>query len=305
MNRRDDQEFVAETTRRVPDIHDLFAEGSRSEDLVEVIQKRMKTDPDMSRLIEYVKHVLDTADGIDRIADRIPVVGQDIKRITASARAAVRNVLSRSENLFRRLTAEALTDGLTGLFNRRHFSAYLENAVFFAKRYGLPLSLIMIDVDHFKDVNDCYGHFTGDMVLMGLADRMRKSFPRGSDVKGRIGGEEFAVVLPQTSAEEALVVVNRFLEEVTSTPFGLGQLKISVSAGVADFDPATMLTADELVRIADDNLYILKGKRPDKYGVTADRRGGCSLNGEYLDRETLGKRAEAISSLRPRRDPQM
>jgi len=157
-----------------------------------------------------------------------------------------------------RLQELATTDGLTGLFNRRHFLELLHVEFDRAKRYGAPLSYMMMDADHFKTVNDTFGHETGDRVLCMLADGIRKRL-RGVDFAGRLGGEEFAVVMPETELEGALRLAQDIREAVESAAVSVGQgvCRITVSIGLSSLGP-DMEDMGALMRSADDALYRAK-----------------------------------------------
>ncbi|MDQ6995674.1 MAG: diguanylate cyclase [Mariprofundaceae bacterium] len=129
----------------------------------------------------------------------------------------------------------ATHDSLTGLCNRRYVSEQLEREVNHAMRYGVECSLAILDLDHFKQVNDAHGHLSGDLVLKHVADVLQKNI-RASDVLGRWGGEEFLVVLPHTAEKNATQAVQKWLETLKAEPIELldgTHLTISFSAGVA------------------------------------------------------------------------
>ncbi|MCA1556106.1 MAG: sensor domain-containing diguanylate cyclase [Acidobacteria bacterium] len=157
--------------------------------------------------------------------------------------------------LFTQMQQLALTDGLTGCVNRRSFEMQLERDLRMATRIRQPLSLIMLDIDHFKRVNDTYGHDAGDAALRFLADVLRDEL-RGVDTAARYGGEEFAVILPQAGLEGALIVAERLRSrlETTEVP-GIGH--ITASFGLATF-PLHANTRDQLVNAADRALYEAK-----------------------------------------------
>ncbi len=151
----------------------------------------------------------------------------------------------------------AITDGLTKLYNHRHFVRVLETEVRRAGRYGNSLSLCMIDVDHFKNFNDTYGHLRGNVVLTTLAKILRLS-ARGTDIAARYGGEEFAIILTQTDCDRARTFAERIRADVQDTPFPgeekqpLGRLTVSI--GVATF-PEDATNPVDLVDRADRALY--------------------------------------------------
>ncbi len=160
-----------------------------------------------------------------------------------------------------RLAQLAVTDGLTGLYNHRHLHERLSLEVERSQRSGLPLSLLMLDVDHFKQFNDSYGHPAGDEVLRQLA-RVLNDTRRANDVVARYGGEEFALILVDTAKFTAAKVGERVRERVAAHDFAETALKvrgltISVSIGVATF-PDDGPDAEGLVRAADTALYAAK-----------------------------------------------
>ncbi len=152
----------------------------------------------------------------------------------------------------------ARTDSLTGLANRRHFMEVAEQELSRTLRYGGELSALMLDIDHFKSVNDTYGHHTGDLVIRKLGDICRATL-RDVDCVGRIGGEEFAVILPQTGATQAAEAAERLRMAVTTARVPLEKglpLRFSVSIGVATLrEPCNL---DTLLGSADSALYTAK-----------------------------------------------
>ena len=157
----------------------------------------------------------------------------------------------------KKLQLNAVTDPLTGLYNRRLFSETIEKELNRARRYGQPLGLVILDLHRFKEVNDRHGHPRGDEVLRAAANTLTKAL-RTSDSAFRIGGDEFALLLPQTDAAQALALSRR-VESVFAEAISHFQLTVSVSMdhGVATF-PQDGDHADQLVRVADERLYHLK-----------------------------------------------
>ncbi len=157
----------------------------------------------------------------------------------------------------RHLSELSTTDGLTGLKNRRCFDFSLEAEVTRARRYDVPLSLVILDLDHFKQVNDTHGHPVGDRVLAGVAKVMR-DLVRSSDVAARYGGEELALILPHTGLSSAAVLADRLRVAVEHATFGDTGVHVTASLGLAcladlvDKSPAGLITA------ADAALYAAK-----------------------------------------------
>ncbi len=152
----------------------------------------------------------------------------------------------------------SITDPLTGLNNRRSMMEVLEKEFDRHRRSGKHIGLIMIDIDHFKKVNDTYGHQKGDVVLQGLATLLKRHL-RQYDTAARFGGEEFALILPETDLEEAARVAERLRRAAENLSFDkIPGLQISASLGVACFPGEGIDTPDDLIREADYALYNAK-----------------------------------------------
>ena len=154
----------------------------------------------------------------------------------------------------------SITDGMTRLFVHRYFQARLTEELLRARRYGLTMSLIMIDIDNFKKFNDTYGHQVGDQVIQKVAQTIRDMVRIGIDVPCRYGGEEMAVIFPETRAEESFQTAERIREKIASlrVPHPSGDLQITVSIGVASY-PVHAHDRESLIKVADKALYISKG----------------------------------------------
>ncbi len=163
------------------------------------------------------------------------------------------------ESFHENLMSSALRDGLTKLFNKRYLLDRLDSELKFAQRHETALSLLMIDIDHFKKVNDTHGHLAGDAVLVQLATVLTKAV-RNEDVVARFGGEEFALVLRAIALDSAFGMADRLrrLIENTVTECGGKQLKTTVSIGVAGFPSTAAKTVPELIEAADKALYRAK-----------------------------------------------
>jgi diguanylate cyclase (GGDEF)-like protein len=159
----------------------------------------------------------------------------------------------------------ATTDSLTKLYVRRYFDLRLKEEFFAARRYKQPLSILMIDIDHFKSFNDRYGHQTGDLVLKGIAETITRNCRR-SDVPCRYGGEELVVILAATGLDGAMTVGEKIRQQISKSEFSLGRvkgLKITVSIGAASYRMG-MRSPEELVGQADAALYKAKAKGRNK-----------------------------------------
>jgi diguanylate cyclase (GGDEF)-like protein len=180
----------------------------------------------------------------------------DVRQLEVIAMQAAEAILR--ARLFEETERLATTDGLTGLLNHRAFQARLDDHVRAAVRYSKKLSFLITDVDHFKKVNDTYGHPAGDEVLRGVA-RILAREARSTDLVARYGGEEFAIVMPETDAAGALVIAERIREKVAGAIFssGAGTLRATISVGVATI-PDDAQTKARLVELADAALYRAK-----------------------------------------------
>lgn len=168
--------------------------------------------------------------------------------------------------LFEEVKSLAVRDSLTGLYNHRYFWEMLHQQVGQSRRYGWPLSLLFLDIDNFKTVNDTLGHPLGDLVLKSLAAFLTKEV-RQADILCRYGGEEFVVLLPQTTAEQAEAMADRLREGIACTPMGPPdqEVYITVSIGVAGLMPE--MDGAALVKAADTALY--GAKRTGKNRVSS------------------------------------
>jgi len=166
----------------------------------------------------------------------------------------------RLEQMNQRLVEMATTDALTGAFNRRRFYELLDDELQRQARYGNVFSLIMLDIDHFKRVNDTYGHSVGDEVLKGVAEVVRDHL-RANDRLTRWGGEEFIVLTPSTGAGDALALAERLRERVADWVFPTAG-SVTVSLGVAEHRDDE--SGDEVINRADAALYRAKENGRDR-----------------------------------------
>jgi diguanylate cyclase (GGDEF)-like protein len=194
----------------------------------------------------------------------------------AVVRARVRThlTLKRQSDAMRELT---LTDALTGVANRRSFNDTIDNEWRRCARSGAPLSVIMIDIDHFKLYNDAYGHQAGDACLKQVAEAMVHCAGRPPDLLARYGGEEFVILLPQVGDEGARTVAERILNGVRALaiPHRMSSAgdTVTVSLGVATIVPSeSSCDADALVRTADGALYQAKAAGRNRYCVAGGKQ---------------------------------
>jgi len=168
------------------------------------------------------------------------------------------------------LSRKAVTDGLTGLYNHDYFQNMLQQELLLSARKGRSLSLVMIDIDHFKKFNDTWGHQAGDKVLQEVAAELRASC-RGSDVVARYGGEEMAILLHETDPQDAVRIAEKIRSRIESLPvvYGDETLHVTISLGVAGF-PVHAKNRKQLIKMADDALYCSKSNGRNRVTMAAD-----------------------------------
>ncbi len=194
---------------------------------------------------------------LDDIASAVGAFGVVLSQINERTAELEREIAERQQAQAK-LVELATTDSLTGLHNRRHFMETATQEFERARRYRMPLSLLMIDADRFKSINDRFGHHIGDEVLKALAMIGRRQL-REIDLFARLGGEEFAVLLPQTDFVDARVVAERLRQAIAGHTVDTeqGVLNFTVSLGLSSLNPATV-DLDDLLRQADVALYQAK-----------------------------------------------
>lgn len=202
-----------------------------------------------------------------------PFTQNDLEMVMSLARQAavgIENVLLHQEA--QRLS---ITDGMTGVWNRRYLNMRLAQEVERSIRFRRPLSLLLLDVDKFKAINDRYGHQRGDAVLIELAHRVVRAVRGQVDTVARLGGEEFVLILPETPSEGASIVGRKILDAVSSEPFGVegeDPIWVTVSIGCATF-PQHGTTPQPLLRAADFAMYEAKNRGRNRL-VLADELDG-------------------------------
>jgi diguanylate cyclase (GGDEF)-like protein len=183
-------------------------------------------------------------------------------RRTSDLESALRTALVESRRL-------ATTDELTGVANRRFYATHYLREIARAARYSHPISVAMCDIDHFKRINDKYGHPVGDAVLRQCAQRMQKCLRRGTDWIARLGGEEFAIVLPETGLDKGLLVCRKLREALAAEPFSSGSNRFNVTAsfgiaGIENVPRKAKGLAERLMSVADRALYRSKEAGRDR-----------------------------------------
>lgn len=194
-------------------------------------------------------------------------------------------------NVRQHLFVAATRDALTGLHNKRSFAEQALRAIALSRRHKQPLSFVLFDIDHFKQVNDTHGHSIGDEILQGVARRVSETV-RLEDTVARVGGEEFIVVLPSIGGDHGILAAKRVRAVIAEHPFSTskGPLAVTVSLGVSQFDPDKHQTAEDVVADADAQLYQAKrgGRNCVKPELSKQRRqfrdADTIVNGEIVRR---------------------
>ncbi|WP_448614211.1 diguanylate cyclase [Modestobacter sp. URMC 112] len=257
--RRDDE---AELLRSVgaPDPGSLLVEATRHGSTV--LAAMRGPDPWVDEVLEGAGRVVAVPFGLDGQGGGVLTFADDARtgsRIEQRRVSVAEQAVAHAATAFARVTllehlqASALTDGLTGVANRRAFDAALDRELAIATRAGEPLSVVIIDLDHFKSLNDTYGHLAGDDVLRAVGAALRSSIRQG-DIVARYGGEEFALVLPGTEAGDAVGIAQRVREALSRID---GPRAVTASLGIA-CRPHAGLTGAELLAAADKALYASK-----------------------------------------------
>ncbi|MDY7231477.1 sensor domain-containing diguanylate cyclase [Hyalangium rubrum] len=207
---------------------------------------------------------------------RKKALDQDVLRMLEVMAIQAAQAVLRAQ-LFEQMERMATTDGLTGLLNHRTFQSKADESLAQARRYQRKLSMILTDIDHFKSVNDTYGHPTGDAVLRGVAKILRDK-ARDTDIVARYGGEEFAIIMPETDAKGAQVIAERIREAVKAEVFQteMGPLKVTMSLGIAT-GPDHGYEKQQLIDLADQCLYHAKRNGRNQSVTVAQMQGGKRL----------------------------
>jgi two-component system cell cycle response regulator len=211
---------------------------------------------------------------LDLGADDVVMTSASADEIALRARKLInrKRLQDRLRDTVRDGLQAAVTDPLTGLFNRRYVAPHLTRMTQQAQASGDAMAVMMVDIDHFKSINDTYGHAAGDKVLKQLAKRLKDNI-RAVDMVARVGGEEFLVALPDTTAIQAQMTANRILALIHSTPFDIGEahppLPVTISVGVAisRTKQAKGVPADTICAQADAALYAAKSAGRDQVAM--------------------------------------
>ncbi len=199
--------------------------------------------------------------GVGRQHRGYPFVEEDQHLLGVFARQAI--IAINNAQLYKDIQTLAYTDVLTGLNNRRRFFELAEKEYKRAQRYQRPLSIAVMDIDHFKSINDHYGHAVGDTVLSWFARECYEHIRKELDIIGRVGGEEFTILFPETAVETACEIVQRLLRQIGDTNISTGaySIQITFSAGLIGINHESNFVLDQFLDRADRALYLAKQTR--------------------------------------------
>ena len=241
---------------------------------LEVIDAARKIDPDIQALILTGSASVETAVEALRagVYDYLtkPLESMTSFELALSRALERRYLVKENKRLFEEIQRLAVTDALTGLYNRHKLQDSLETEVERAKRYSRPLSIIMIDMDKLKALNDTFGHAAGDVALKLVAKSIQRSI-RKVDLGTRFGGDEFIILLPEADRDEAAAVAKRIREAISTIEFESG--KLSVSMGVVQWHVG-FDTSKDFVHAADDAMYLAKRSEGERIHVLAAEAQG-------------------------------
>jgi two-component system cell cycle response regulator len=233
--------------------------------------KNIRSDPDLKGiymiLITARIQEGDRVRGLDLGADDYITKPFSFSELLARVRVGSR-VVQYQQNL----EYQTQIDPLTGLFNRRAFERKIEEEFERAKRYSHPLSLLLLDIDNFKSINDTYGHHGGDTALVKISETLRER-TRRSDFPARYGGEEFVLVLPETDQESAFQVASKIHDEIRSGTFGTGTKLFALTVSIGVTSTSTKHYADwrQMLDDADRAMYVAKNSGKDRVEVCLHR----------------------------------
>jgi diguanylate cyclase (GGDEF)-like protein len=205
----------------------------------------------MRKRIEYERDMLNSKRKLEELNKAKDEAHETLKALNEEFERKQKELIELNQSL----EAQASTDGLTGVKNRRAFQESLAGSLSLFNRLQIPFSLLLLDIDFFKRINDTYGHPVGDEILRKLAKTMQAQ-ARESDIVARYGGEEFAIILPDANRDNAILVAERFRREIEQADWGGYPVTVSVGAATVSDDDSD----ETLIVRADQALYTSKSR---------------------------------------------
>jgi diguanylate cyclase len=263
--RRDEQQFVQ---GQLNDLRDLT--WNLLDALSKMVQQEAQDDAAMHQQVRQVNLQVQNPETLDvqSLRQTLQTITELITQREQRHQQTLRQLESQVNHLMRELEQarrESTTDPLTGLYNRRAFEECLNHTVGLNRLFGYPATMLLIDIDHFKQVNDTYGHAVGDAVLKAVAEQIVRVCKRRSDFAARYGGEEFAVILRETTLREAQRMAHQLAERTRQHPVPLPNaepIRVTVSIGVSEL--AVNESAEEWFQRTDALLYQAKHRGRDQ-----------------------------------------
>ncbi|MDW8106467.1 MAG: GGDEF domain-containing protein [Armatimonadota bacterium] len=259
------QQRIAEQQFVVGHLNDLRdATWELLNTLARVVQAEVEDNTEMRHQVQQLRQQTQDAAQLDvpAIRQALQTIIQLLEQREQRYQQTLQELQNKVQHLVRELEQarrESTTDALTGLYNRRAFDTCLESTVVFSRLFHYPATLLLIDVDNFKQVNDTYGHAAGDTVLQAVAERIVRVCKRRSDFVARYGGEEFAVILREVALHDAQKIAHQIVEQIRSEPVMLKDgvsVSLTVSVGVSELQPDE--SAQQWLQRADARLYQAK-----------------------------------------------
>lgn len=257
--RQDEQQFV---NGQMNDLRDLT--WNLLDALAKIVQQEARDDAAFQQQVHQIRLQVNNPDSLDvqSLRQTLQAMTEIIAHREQRHQATLRQLESQVNHLMRELDQarrESTTDPLTGLYNRRAFEDCLGHAIGLNRLFGYPATMLLIDIDHFKRVNDTHGHAVGDLVLKAVAAQIVRVCKRKSDLVARYGGEEFAVIMRNTTLREAQRLAQQLVEQVRQHPIPIPDgepIRVTISVGLSEL--ADGESAEEWFRRTDALLYQAK-----------------------------------------------
>ena len=247
---------------------------------------------DSSQALGSARETMDSVDIPENLAQAQSIVLQMIDRVISSNQnlkkelSASQKTLTEQKKQIENLRAAVRIDALTKLANRAYFDEKLTEALRILRRYNDPFCLMMIDLDHFKNINDTYGHPGGDHILKEITAKIRESV-RNSDFVARIGGDEFALILIKVDDKTALEVAQKLCDNIRKTPFQADGVPISVTLSIGVTEACIEDAEETLMKRADEAMYLVKRTGRDNFMLAPKPVGSKTDDVRQFHRRSL------------------